>query len=210
MRQEVKYYKGKEIPNDIYDRINCIGNSRDSQNSECEDLTSKEEICSLYRIKPSQINIFLGEDWYIIYSKTKRCLEILEWYGVERVDNKFMQTIEMMKALKEILLSARNRKIIADMKLSTSYKFYQLFLNKGYFKESYSFKGFAEDKRENIEDLFLKIKPKYETIEDYLNDESREIYPEYEEYFYCEACFTTTETFKKRYKKKNEVRNSTK
>lgn len=206
-RQKVKHYCGKNIPNEAIDKINYIYTLRNNElttKSNCRNITSIEDLCDLCSAKLSQLNIILGEDWYIIYSKNKCYIEIIEWFSIKQVTNKLCQTMEMLKALKEILLLGGNRKIIASMILSTSYKFYRLFLERGYIKELYSFKGLPEDLYKDIDDLLMKIQPNYQTIEEYLSDESREIYSEYEPYFSCEALFTITPKFKKRYKRKND------
>ena len=172
-----------------------------------ENINTVEELCEIYGKKINEIYFVLGEDWYIIYSKNKINLEILEWYSIETVKDKFCQTMEMFKALKEILLLSKCRRIIADMKLSTSYKFYRLYLEKGYLKELYSYFGAELPTISDEDKIMERITPKYQTLEEYLADPSREPYPEYEPYFYCEAFFTITEKFKKRYKIKTEKRN---
>lgn len=206
MREKVKIYHGKEIPNEIFLKINYISGIR--YEDMYEDINTLEELCQSYGTKPNEISIILGEDWYIIYAVKKLYIEIIEWYSIETVKDKFCQIMEMFKTLKEILLSSNGRRIVANMKLSTSYKFYRIFLEKGYFKELSSFFGaelpFSSDEDELIE----KITPKYQTIEEYLEDQYREPYSEYERYFYCEAHFTITEKFKKRYKTKKPNRRS--
>ena len=207
MKREVKKYCGKKITPEIFEKIKYISKDRNQEGTYTEvyeNIKNIQELARLCDAKISQMNVCIGHDWFIIYIKKALYITIVAWYSIEKVENKFIQTTEMFLSFKEILLENQHHKVLAAMRLSTSYKFYRLFLEEGYFNEIYSFKG-AEFEEETDEDKMLeKIDPKYQTIEDYLEDETREIYPEYEKCFYCEAFFNITEKFKKRYKAKTK------
>ena len=206
MRKEVKVYHNKEITDEIFQKLNYISSSRD--NYIYDNVSTLQELCENYQKDPNEIYVILGEDWYIIYELNRLYIEIIEWYSIEKVQDKFMQIMEMLQALKRILLLSDGQKIIADMKLNTSYKFYRLYQEKGYLKEIYSFYGAELPTISDEDKIIEKIEPKYRSIDEYLADQSREPQPEYEQYFYCEAFFVTTEKFKKRYMKKVAKRSS--
>ena len=201
MRKEVKIYHSQEITDEIFQKINYISSSRN--NNIYNNVNTLKELCENYQKDPNEIYVVLGEDWYIIYGLNRLYLEIIEWYSIEKVQNKFMQITEMLQELKNILILSNGQRIIADMQLSTSYQFYHLYKEKGYLKEIYRFFGAELPTISDEDKIIEKIAPKYQTIEDYLADHTREPFPEYEPYFYCEAFFTTTEKFKKRYVKIN-------
>lgn len=198
MRQPIEIYHGKNTPTEVFSKMNYIAKQRNHYIY--ENITNIKMLCDEYNLKTNQTYIVIGQDWYIIYYIDRNYVEILEWYSIESVEDKFAQTIEMLKTIREILLLGKSSKVISCMKLTTSYKFYRLFLERGYLKEYYSYKGLAELDEPNDMDKFLdKIYSKYETIEEYLNDSKREIYLELEPYFFCEASFQVTNKFKKRY-----------
>lgn len=99
MRKEVKIYHSQEITDEIFQKLNYISSSRN--NDIYNNVNTLEELCQTYQKDPNEIYVVLGEDWYIIYGLNRLYTEIIEWYSIEKVQDKFSQIMEMMKALKK-------------------------------------------------------------------------------------------------------------
>ena len=205
--RKVEYYTGYEITEEIMKRINQIAlkRFREGRYSPLYDdrYATLDELCYWNETIPETINAVLGEDWYIIYSKTRKLIEINEWVDIEDVPNKLEQTMEMFSALKKILLSSEDKKIIATMKHNTSYKFYSSLIQRGLLKE-YSDNIFVEEELpKDAEIIRNNIEEKYGFVEDFLKDPKRNKEEEdmLEDYIYHDVSFEITEGFKNRYKK---------
>lgn len=208
MRQAVKHYNGFEITDEVIRKINLIELKRIKEG--LIELNSKEindlkDLCRIHGTFPKDENIYLGEDWYIIYSKfNEEMIEIADWVSIGNVNNKLTQTIEMMTAMKKIFLSNRNCKILATMRHSTSYKFYQKLLSRGYFEEISTRLDIDDELPSNLKKIKEKIKIKYPTIEEYIeNLENEPSKNHLQDYIYHFVVFKPTNKFIKKYSKVN-------
>ena len=85
------------------------------------------------------------------------------------------------------------------MRHSTSYKFYELLLNKGYIEEISNIKEFDDELPEHIEKQKNELKNKYKNLEEYLSNNTKK--QEIDDYIYHLIIFETTKLFTKRYQK---------
>ena len=205
--RKVEYYTGYEITKEVIKKINIIALRRYCDS--CYSLSYKKyhnlkglcesNDCS----KPEYINVVLGEDWYIIYSKTKNYIEINEWVDVENVPNKLEQTMEMYSALKKILLLSEDKTLLATMKHNTSYKFYSSLIQRGLLQEFSDDVFVEEELPKDVEITKNQIEEQYGFVEDFLKDPNRNQEQEeaLEDYIYHDVIFDITDGFKTRYKK---------
>lgn len=111
--------------------------------------------------------------------------------------------MEMFNAIKSILLlSNKETNIISTMKHNTSYKFYSIFLKKGYLQE-YRDEIEIDSLPTDLEKLKQKLIEKYSSLEEFLKDENREkeIEEQLEDYIYHDVAFRITDKFKTRYRR---------
>lgn len=204
--RKIEHYSGYEITKDVIDKINLIALKRYREGRYSplyEGYNTLEELCYCIYSKPEYTNVILGEDWYIIYTKTKNLIEINEWVDVEDVPDKLEQTMEMFSALKKILLLSEDKKILATMKHNTSYKFYSSLIQRGLLKEYNNDVSVDAELSQDIEITRNKIEEQYGFVEDFLKDPNRSKEQEetLEDYIYHDIIFGITDEFKNRYKK---------
>ena len=112
MRKQVKHYQGTEITLDVIKKISLIELLRQKEGLTTftiANIDTLEELSDNYDIKPEQINIILGEDWYLIYTTYYGEIEIKEWLSINNVKDKLIQTMEMFKTIKNILLEHKDK-----------------------------------------------------------------------------------------------------
>lgn len=202
MRKELKKYHGQEITLEVISKmfaICAVRNFRVDGLIPYDDIDTLEDLCTCYDCNLEEINVVLGQDWFISYVERENSIDIIDWVSLDNVKNKFMQSLEMMKQIIEILLLAENRTIDAMMRHSTSYKFYELLKEQGYITELYNCAGMDESIPTDIQDELDKKLSKKPRIEYYLEDETRN--KDYDEYFHHDITFLLTEKFFTRYSK---------
>ena len=209
MRQAVKHYNGFEITDEIIRKINLIELKRIQEkltNINSEPIETLKDLCRLHGTMPKEENIILGTDWYIIYTKYEEDseeIEINEWVAISNVENKLVQTMEMFKAIKDILLESKGTKVYATMRHSTSYKFYQSLLTREFLEEISNIPEMDDELPTHIEKIKNNLKNKYSSLEEYLSTKTikNNIKQEIEDYIYHRVIFKTTNKFTKRYQK---------
>lgn len=204
MRREVKYYKGTEITEEIIKKMRKISiqvYDQKTYNSLYEGMDNIRAICYQHGTLPSNEFVILGQDFFITYAITEDVIEIFEWVALNKVENRFIQTIEMFNELKKILLSNKERKISTYLKHQTSYPFYELFQEKGYFKEIYDYPQIEYDILSSTRNIVKEIVAKYGSLYNYLKSKSNEYSP-LEEHIYHEIMFEINDKFIKKYSKK--------
>ncbi len=133
----IRYFNGEEITDDVILKMNSITErSRRPQDviyfDEC--LEGVENLTACRGTFPEQENIVLGEDWFIGYVDWYDSIEFTMWYGVDKADNKVVQTAEMLSALRSVLSSYPDRKFTGYLKHFTSYPIYKKYEEHGYIK----------------------------------------------------------------------------
>lgn len=207
MKRQVNYYHGAEITLDVIKRINEIERKRINEGITCiisEPISSVGELCDIHLVSSiEQEHIILGEDWYIMYSILENQIELNEWLAVNNVDNKLIQTMEMYQSLKKLLLQSKDYKFFATMRHSTSYRFYQNMLNRGFLQEISNRAYIDENLPYDLELIKNDLKSKYSTLEEYLQNEDKEQLTEtdFSDFIYHLVIFKTTKSFTKKYKK---------
>lgn len=204
MGREVKHYVGEEITKDVIDKINLMAMTRYEEGTFSvlyEGVDTLEQLCAWHGALPEQENVLMGEDWVIVYVKRKREIELVEWLDIEVVPDKLCQTMEMVKAMKDVLLESEGKMLIADMRQDTSYQFYQMMLKRGYLESYNDYAGVEESAPSDVAAFSRRIIDEYGTLDDYFSNDNREIIEEYEKYFYHSVSFGITDKFVKRYKK---------
>lgn len=203
MRKKVRHYIGKEITEDIIKEIDLISKRRKKEGLYTlnhKGINTLEEMCYWHDTKPSEENVVLGEDWYIIYSIKESETEILEWLSLKNVPNKMEQTIEMLNEIKKILLINKKNKIVAYMRHVSSYQFYQKFLSYGYLKELHDSIVFEQYSLPKGTEIYKLIEQKYGTLEAYLEylEKNPKALINLEKYIYHDVEFEITDKFIKR------------
>ena len=209
MREAVKHYTGYEITDEIIRKINLIELKRIKEGItyiKSEPIKTLRYLCKIHGTFPKEENVIIGQDWYIIYSRLYEDaseIEINEWVAINKVENKLMQTIEMLSALKKILLENKDITVFATMRHSTSYKFYKLLLTRGYFKELSNRADIDDELPEYLEPIKTELKNKYETPEVFLQNLDNENLQDthFEDIIHHLIIFKPTDKFIKRYKK---------
>ena len=203
-RKKVKHYKGYQINPLVLGKVNIIDLTRIKENItmfSMERVKTLKQLTRNYLSEPNNTHIILGEDWYIAYTISEDELDIKDWIAINTVENKFAQTTEMFNALKKILLENAHCNIKCILRHSTSYKFYKKLLDEGLIEEQLDIVEFDDDSPK-LEEIKYQILDKYDSLEEYLSDESREKYEEYhiDDFIYHEVDFNVTKSFTNRYK----------
>lgn len=207
LRTKVEYYTGYEITDDIIKKINLIIRKRIQEGltyMSTNNITTLKDLCRLHGIFPNELNVALGQDWYIIYVKyNSEQIGIIEWVAIGNVENKLIQTMEMFKSMKKILLENRNAEILATMRRSTSYKFYQSFLTRGYFEEISESSDIDEELPSELKIIKSNLQNKYSSLEEYLQNSDKEYLTNtsFEDFINYFVTFKITDKFTRRYTK---------
>lgn len=205
MRRKVEHYNGKTITRRVLKRINLIDLKIIQEGITEFEISKLKSVKSLYKAHqttPGKEHIIMGEDWYIVYTEISEYeMEIKDWMAINKVKNKLTQTMEMYSALKQILLEYKDYTISALIRHSTSYPFYKKLLDTGYIEEICDLITIYEDTDE-IEQIKQEIFSKYDSYEEYLQDESRNKYESasLDDYILHELSFIVTNAFVKKYK----------
>jgi DNA-binding Xre family transcriptional regulator len=166
-----------------------------------DDINTLEDIIAYLGCNPEDMNIILGEDWYIAYTINDSAIEITEWINVPREQDVLAQTTEMSKAMISILLLGEGKEIYATMRHHTSYKFYLKLKQLDYVEELSWWSQMEEERPLELDRIVEILKEKYDDLNEYFSDENREHFPEYAEYIFHDITFTVTDKFIQRYKK---------
>ena len=208
MRKKVEHFQGYEITPKILKEIKRIDTERmEEGKTEFANTETKKlrNLCKIHESKPIQEHIILGEDWYISYTEvSENEIEITDWVAIDKVENKFTQTMEMLTALKIILLEHKHCDIYGMLRHSTSYPFYKKLIDKGFVDEEEATDViFFDDSQPELEKIKEEILSEYDSIEDYLKDEFRKKYEgtHIEDHIYHEIVFNMSDKFRNNYKK---------
>lgn len=138
--------------------------------------------------------ILLGEDWFLIYEEKEFEVYLLDWFALDN-GNVFERSREMMDALVKIMLANFNKRFMASLKHTTSYRLYQYFINKGYIMETDSYVWIQQSHLESLEDQrYLE-----QNIGACFEDGSP--YQKYADYCFHEVDFITTPKFMEKFGK---------
>lgn len=204
MKKTIQHYTGYEITEGVVAKKNLIAMRRYSEGYYSflfDDINSIEDIIKYLECPPEDLNIILGEDWYIAYTINDSEIEITEWINLPREKDIMSQTTEMLGAMIAILVQGENKEIYATMRHHTSYRFYQKLKQLGYVEELYWCSQMEEERPIELDRIVEVLKEKYDDLNEYFSDENREHFPEYAEYIFHDITFTVTDKFIQRYKK---------
>lgn len=136
MDRRVDIYKDRQINIRVLKKIRRIAKERCTEKIYIEYFKCivSELECYKYSKDTSTI-IVLGEDWFLVYEVTESSIAIHNWVALDTSKNKFAQTIEMISALKKILLDNQDKSFHACMRHDTSYQFYLCMLANGLLEE---------------------------------------------------------------------------
>ena len=149
MKNTIHHYTGYEITPEIVAQKNLIGMRRYSAGYYSflfDDINTLEDMITYLACNPEDMNIILGDDWYIAYTMNDSEIEITEWIDIPRENDVMSQTSEMLRAMISILLLGEGKDIYATMRHHTSYKFYQKLKQLGFVEELYRWSQ-LEDER---------------------------------------------------------------
>lgn len=207
MERKVNYYDGDNISDEVISKAKRIINSSDNGwiFSWNDDVETLDDLCFMHRSYPDEERMILGEDWVISYSDSvdEDEVYIAQW-SCCATDNKFLQSVEMMKALKGILLDSEGRKVSCGMRHDTSYCFYESLLKRGYLEEFTSLIGVDEYlyKSRKLKSIVSGILSEYDSLDDYFLENGYDNFPKrFHKLIFHEVTFGVTDKFVKQYKK---------
>lgn len=203
MREKVKHYQGTEITTEVIRKMNLIELLRQREGLTTftiENIDNLEELCDYHDTKEEQENIILGQDWYLMYTTYNDELEIQEWISINNVKDKLVQTMEMFKWIKKILLENKDKTIYSTLRHSTSYNFYKLFLEKGYIDEIYKSIDIEDDIPKDL--LSLIENRDNSSLEEYLDTEQEEKLNDLKDFIYHDITFKVSNQFIEKYNKR--------
>lgn len=201
--RKIEILKGKEIDEKKIAKVKRIASLRydaSVYDSSYWSLENVNNLAELHSVKIDDEILVLGEDWFLCYTVTDNTVEFLEWVALNNVEDKFIQTIEMMRVLKKIFLHYADKNFTTSMRHNGSYPFYINMLKRGYFNElSHSYdidicNGFAPERLKYLEDEYLGLS-------NFLNSKEAINHPEYLTFILHNIEFTVTDTFIEQCKK---------
>lgn len=191
----VEVFKGKEIDEEKIAKLKVIAASRYAKQIYDSSYWSVENVDTLaymYDMDVNDITLILGEDWFLCYVILGNVVTFLEWVAVDNKNCKFVQSIEMMTALKKILIQNKEKIFKASMRHDSSYQFYSKMMQRGYFEEEcHTFDidncaGFAPERLKYIED-------DYSSLEAFVNSFEASSHPDYLKYILHDVEFMVTD-----------------
>lgn len=93
-----------------------------------------KEMENLFNESIDNLYFILGEDWMFVYAINYEYIDILLWSAIKN-EYKMIQSVEMYNAIIKLLTNNKESLYEAEMTHSTSYQFYLLLFEKGYFEE---------------------------------------------------------------------------
>lgn len=202
MRKEVKHYQGIAITREVINEMFHICANRNFKvegTIPYEDISSIDDITHWYECEPDEMNVIIGQDWFITYIDNGGILEIVEWVSRDDIPDKFRQSLEMKKYIIKLLIDSKEKCIEAVMRHSTSYRFYEALKKHGYIDELYNMPGMDQYIPFDIQLELDRQIEKNVNIKGYLANEARN--KEYDEYFHHEIEFYLTDKFFDKYSK---------
>lgn len=205
MERKIKHYKGMEINKRVIRKVRQIVASRGEECSynilnDGVDFSVKD-LSHWDRALVEQEHLVLGQDWFIMYIKRRREIEITDWVSVPTVEDKFVQTKEMLHVMKSILIEGKDAFIKASMKFDTSYRFFRTLLEHGYVEERYNYIDVFDNGPDELQEWVDSVVSITQTLPESIELDMLKENPEYKKYLYHDVCFGVTEKFVKRYYK---------
>lgn len=190
-------YKGTEITKEILDKVLSIAKSKYDERIYDEyygNVINVSDLAYVHGIDVSDEAIILGEDWYFEYADLDDTVAILEWVSTKSERSNLIKGLEMKKHLLKFFMDNSDKMFEAEMRHDSSYKFYQLMVEKGIFEEFF---------QETMLDVstptnFIKvINENYSgDINSFLNSEDAIKYKDYYKFIMHSLIFTCTNNFK--------------
>ena len=205
LKRIIKHFEGEEINKRIIRKLRRIVMSRGEECSysilydDCE--FSIKDLSHWDRAMVEQEHLILGADWFIMYVKRKREIEITDWVCVPNVKDKLVQTKEMLHAMKNIFLESRDFTMRASMKFDTSYQFFRSLLKHGYVEEYSNYVDTFNDSPSKLQEWVDNIVCFAQPFSEQLESNELKKNPEYKKYLYHDVVFGVTDKFIERYAK---------
>lgn len=197
----VEFYKGREIDPDKIQRIKDISKRKYSPEIFDEYFRNVNDVKDLARLHDISIDtesLAISSNWFLCYSETKYYVTILEWVSFNEQGN-IKQVVEMMNALKQILITNKGKLFVADMRHDTSYKMYLKMIQDGYFKEISQRSIIDCAAPDEVQEIKYKYLGLFNSIEDFLSSDESNNYTEYFKYILHHLSFVLTNKFVEKY-----------
>ena len=194
----LQLYKGYEIDKEIIKvvkNISFIRYDKTIYDSNYKDVKIIEDLSNLYGVSEEDINLVLGNDWFLFYEDNPNYIKFLEWVAENNKDKKLTQSIEILRVFKNLLFENREKLFIANMRHDTSFLFYKSMLDRGYLNEIYHLID-IDCCFNNTPQEIIDLKEKYKDLDLALNNKA--INEEYLKYIIHLTGFEVTEKFIKR------------
>ncbi len=201
--REVKIFTGKEITDEKIAKIREITKKRYPQpvyDSTYWGIENVEQLAYLHDINVEDEILILGKDWFLCYIVSGNTVEFLEWVSLKESETKFIQSIEMMNALRGIFMQHSDKIFSASMRHNGSYPFYLKMLQRKYFKENSHTvdidfcNGFAPERLKYLEEDYI-------SLGNFLISEEFQNHPEYLTYILHCLTFNVIDMFVEQCKK---------
>ena len=197
MRQ-IKYYKGKEITKDVIKTFREYTKARFGSEVFEEYfsyITDVKEYAGVHGVNIEDENIIVGEDWIFSYHMSGKELILSDWVAKEESSDKFAQSLEMYKTIRNVLLTTSAEFFSASLRHSTSYPFYQAFKERGMIEEFVDALSVNLCTDEMYEQIERKVLEYDATLDELL--ESGKITEQEKDYLYHDVTFELGPAYKK-------------
>lgn len=197
MRQ-IKHYKGKEITKDVIKTFREYTKARFGSEVFEEYfsyITDVKEYAGVHGVNIEDENIIVGEDWIFSYHMSGKELILSDWVAKEDSSDKFAQSLEMYKTIRNVLLTTSAEFFSASLRHSTSYPFYQAFKERGMIEEFVDALSVNLCTDEMYEQIERKVLEYDATLDELL--ESGKITEQEKDYLYHDVTFELGPAYKK-------------
>ena len=199
----IRIYRGNKISEDLIQELKNIAQKRYSKDIYEEyfwGIKTIKDLCDLHSTKMNEETLVLGTDWFLCYKDSKFEIQFLEWVSLDN-DNKIKQTIEMMEFFKHMIINNKDKFFYASMRHNTSYKIYSILKQKGFFKQYKNEVIIDFVAPYQIQNIIQKYKEEYNSLDEFLASNERNMYDEYLKYVLHNVEFSITEKFVDKYDK---------
>lgn len=198
MRQ-IKRYKGNQITTAIIDIFREYAKSRfepEVYEEYFSYITSIQEYAEVHGVDIADEHIIIGEDWLFSYHIAGKEMILSDWISKADTTDKFAQSLEMYKTIKNVVLNSETEFFSASLRHSTSYPFYQMFKEKGIIDEFMDALSVNLCSDETYEQIANKVSRYDATLEELL--ETGKFTEQEKDYIYHDVTFELSPQYQKK------------
>lgn len=190
---EVKTFVGKEINNEVINKVLNIAKNRydarifDEYYGKVKDVI---DLADVHGVDVNEESIILGDDWFFAYADLGDVICILEWISSNDKRDNITRSMEMKKHILTFFKENSDKMFETAMRHDTSYRFYKSLCKYGLFEE------FFHDVILDVSvppELTRLIDNKYNgDVAKFVNSDEFSKYPEYHKFIMHSLIFSCT------------------